>query len=285
MRDSDNTAMTYSVSTGISSLTTDYYDINGVSLQSYTISKDSKDSPLVYGDSTYTSSDTQYSKYPIKLGKSKTKGTLTLTFDSNIIGCVVYAVAFNTDPVIMTCNGQEATLATSIGDYTEANAIVQSFKPYRFNFNTATTTIELSAKNSTKSVNGKTVSACRFFVADIALRLSGDIDIDTPETEEFILTGENFTHAEGGSGSGYAPFNGSRVIEGYTITTTDVMTNGSNLQFKKSTGNMVITREDNKSFTIELINTSGTGTLTLSDNIISNSSSNAAYAQIKLTLQ
>ena len=79
--------------------------------------------------------------------------------------------------------------------------------------------------------------------------------------------------------STYAKYNGSRTLQGYTITTQDVMTNSGQLQFKKQTGSMTISREDNKPFTI-----SDYGALTLTNNTLTNTTSNVIYCTIKLTL-
>ena len=54
------------------------------------------------------------------------------------------------------------------------------------------------------------------------------------------LTDKSITKVGSGS-SGYAPYNGSREIDGYTVTTNQVMANAGKIQAQKSAGTITVT--------------------------------------------
>lgn len=102
------------------------------------------------------------------------------------------------------------------------------------------------------------------------------------EVQKFVLTGNNFPASDSPTAtSGYGKYNGTRTIDGeWIIQSTDVMPNSGELQFKKSTGTLTISRTDNKDFTIIVSN----GSLTVNNKTISNSLSNAQKTIITLTV-
>lgn len=162
MKDSDHTAMTYDPSTSSADMS-GYYTANNISA---TISAE-----YCYHGGAYTAADTSYSQYAIRIGKSKTLGTLTLTFDKNIIGCTVYALQYASDPVVMKVNGTVQSLLHSAASKTKANAAPETYDAYTFTF-AETNTLILTAKQASKTVSGKSVSASRYYIADISLRVA-----------------------------------------------------------------------------------------------------------------
>lgn len=162
MKDDDNSAMTYDCSTASSNFS-GYYTANGITVSSISATN-------CYTGGAYTASNTDYSQYAVRIGKSKSIGTLTLTFASEIVGCTVYALQYASDPVTVVVNGQETTLAHNVSSVTKANAAVAIYDAYSFEFD-ATTTLTITSKQASKTVGGKSVSASRFYLADIALRV------------------------------------------------------------------------------------------------------------------
>ena len=163
MHDDDCTAMTYSGSTQASNLN-NYCDVSGVTITDQTLTN-------VYHGGTYTNSNTDYSSYAWKLGGSKKKPVMNLTFAETIIGVNLYVVGFGTDPTTIKVQDEEYELTTSASDVTKANAEVVTYEKVTFTF-APTNTLSITTKFASKTVNGKSVSACRFFLADISFRIA-----------------------------------------------------------------------------------------------------------------
>ena len=163
MNDDTYAAMTYDCSTATTNLA-NYHSIDNVSIKSITCSN-------VYAGGTYTAQDTSYSQYAIRVGKSKGIGSITITFDQQIVGCTIYALQYASDPVIVSVNGQETALENAAASVTKANAAALRYDAYSFTFD-ATDTLIVKSKQASKTVSGKSVSASRFYLANIALRVS-----------------------------------------------------------------------------------------------------------------
>ena len=183
-KDSDCTAVTYDYSTSqnIASVTSIYTTDASSKISSL-------ESTNLYGDTSYSysgSHSSDYSKYSVRIGKSKGLGTLTINFsESKLIGATVYALPYvgkgGTSPnqydvpelVVMVVNGQEVDLSEAQGpsQKNEANASIETFVPYQFTFE-ATNKLTLTAKNAKVTVDGKERSASRYYVADIAFRFA-----------------------------------------------------------------------------------------------------------------
>lgn len=162
MKDSDLTAMTYDCSTKIADLS-GLYSADGVEVI------DSSAENAYHGGS-YTASDQSYDRYAIRIGASKKIGSIHLELDKQVIGAALYCLAYSSDPVTIVCNGVEIPTPKGMDSLTKANAIAVSYEAAFVPFE-ATSEIEITAKQASKSVGGKNVSACRFYLADIALRV------------------------------------------------------------------------------------------------------------------
>ena len=163
MEDSSLQAMTYDCSTNTSNLAGRYV-VQGVTVDSISCTN-------VYHGGNYTADDARFGQYAIRVGKSKGKGEIAITFSESIIGCTVYALQYASDPVEVLVNGQPTSLANSAPSMTKANATALTYDAYQFTFD-ATKELVIESKQASKTVNGKSVSASRFYLADIALRVS-----------------------------------------------------------------------------------------------------------------
>lgn len=177
MKDSNCTAVTYDPTSPTTNLNGCYSTDVASQINTITAS-------YVYegGDYTYAGDHSEdYERYAIRIGKSKTKGTATFTFKKNIVGCVVYALPYVgksgeadvNEPVTMVVNGQEVDLSEVQGPTSKnkASATIETYTPYTFSF-AATDTLTLTSKIASTKIDGKTVSASRYYVANIALRFA-----------------------------------------------------------------------------------------------------------------
>ena len=164
MKDSDLTAMTYDCSTKIADLS-GLYSADGVEI----IDSSAENA---YQGGSYTASDPTYDGYAIRIGASKKIGSVRFTLDKEAIGATLYCLAYSSDPVTIVCNGVEIPTPKGMDSLTKANAMAVSYEAATMPFE-ATNEIEITAKQASKTVNGKSVSACRFYLSDIALRVIG----------------------------------------------------------------------------------------------------------------
>lgn len=174
MKDSDSTAVVWDVGTGTTDLSGYYTATNNLiqSIECETYVSSGKTKNLVFGAGNY-SGPAGYSKYVIRVGASKKKGSFTITFSENIVGCTVYALSYKNkdnnvvDKTTMLVNSQEALLQNSALASLKADAAAVTFDAYSFTF-AATNTLTIGSKQDTVD----SISASRFFVANIAVRVA-----------------------------------------------------------------------------------------------------------------
>lgn len=164
MHDDDYTAMTYSSSNIASDLSTQCVVGGGLSIVRCSFTN-------VYHGGTYTNDNTDYSSYAWKLGGSKKKPIMEICLNEDIVGLTLYCLAFGTDPTTIKVNDILYTLTKSCPDTKKADASVQTYEKVSFTIEPCCV-ITISTENASKVVNGKSVSACRFFLADIAFRVA-----------------------------------------------------------------------------------------------------------------
>lgn len=147
MDDSTLEALTYDCST---TATMANATVSGVTVESSTLTK------------AYCG-DKNSAEYAIRLGTSSAKGSLSITFSESVVGCTVYALGYGTDSTKVTVNGVSKELTSNYTEMaTKANASEVEYVPYSWTFD-ATNTLTIEGQNKTK---------CRFFVADIAIRVA-----------------------------------------------------------------------------------------------------------------
>ena len=147
MDDGTRSALTYDCSTGATMANA---TVSGVTVESSTLTK------VYCGDKNST-------EYAVRLGTSSAKGSLSITFSESVVGCTVYALGYGTDSAKVTVNGVSKELTSNYTEMaTKANASEVEYVPYSWTFD-ATNTLTIEGQNKTK---------CRFFVADIAIRVA-----------------------------------------------------------------------------------------------------------------
>lgn len=182
MNDNDYKAMTYDCSNGTVDLAGYYTATEGLisSIECSTYEEKGKTKNTVFHGGSYNG-PVGYSQYAIRVGASKKIGTITLTLNSSIIGCTVYALPYIGksgdndihEPVTMVVNGQEVDLSEVYGPTSKNKvaATAEIYEPYFFSF-AATDTLIITAKQASKTIDGSSKSACRFYLADISFRVA-----------------------------------------------------------------------------------------------------------------
>lgn len=156
--DSNLQGKTYDCSTAFTSSITDVIETNGVTIQTASYTK------VYYGGVGYTDC-------AIRVGASKNKGIIEITLNENIIGATVYAMGYSNDSTKILVNNVEIALTENIPSVTQANAINRTYIPYTVSF-LETNILRIESKNAT---------SCRFYLADVALRVSGSASTIEPE--------------------------------------------------------------------------------------------------------
>ena len=106
--------------------------------------------------------DANNNEWALKFGSSSVGGTMTLTFDQNICGCTLYLLGYKTDSAEVAVNGVSKTLNHNITTISKkAAASREEYYPYTWNFDST----------QTLSIESNADANCRFFLADIAIRV------------------------------------------------------------------------------------------------------------------
>lgn len=226
---------------------------------------------------TYANYGSTMTSTAIKIGGSsagKYSGSVKLTLKNMTTSrLIVYAAGWAGDSETQSL-GINGTYQDVIK--TAKGTTTYTFEAYMFDLSSKTSEIIISN-------NPDATGARRIVISKIVLRLhnesGGDTPVDPPVSSQqtLIIDSSNFLNINGGSG--YAAYNGTHIIGEFTIISSNVMIDKENLQFRKSpAGTLTITRSGDKTFTIKTVEG-----LTITDNIITNTSGSALYCKIEIT--